>query len=166
MITLCISGKATSGKTTAAQIICEEFLAESFAFGDGVKRIALELGWNGKKDTRGRKLLQDIGRVGREYNGDIWLNKSIQEAKSCAPWDKDAICIFSDCRYPNESARVKQEMYNVITMRVERNGVKALKDDSETSLDNYGNWDIVVENNGSIEEFRSKIVEVVKCYLK
>ena len=97
---------------------------------------------------------------------DIWLNKSIQEAKSCAPWDKDAICIFSDCRYPNEIARVKQEMYNVITMRVERNGVKALKDDSETSLDNYGNWDIVVENNGSLEEFRSKIVEVVKCYLK
>ena len=166
MITLCISGKATSGKTTAAQIICEEFLAESFAFGDGVKRVALELGWNGKKDTRGRKLLQDIGRVGREYNGDIWLNKSIQEAKSCAPWDKDAICVFSDCRYPNEIEQVKQEMYNVITMRVERDGVKALKDDSETSLDNYGNWDIVVENNGSLEEFRSKIVEVVKCYLK
>ena len=58
MITLCISGKATSGKTTAAQVICEEFLAESFAFGDGVKRVALELGWDGKKDARGRKLLQ------------------------------------------------------------------------------------------------------------
>ena len=166
MITLCISGKATSGKTTAAQIICEEFLAESFAFGDGVKRVALELGWGGKKDARGRKLLQDIGRVGREYNKDLWVNKSIQEAKSLAPWSTDAICIFSDCRYPNEIAQVKQEMYNVITMRVERDGVKLLKDDSETSLDNYGSWDIVVENNGSLEEFRSKIVEVIKCYLK
>ena len=166
MITLCISGKATSGKTTAAQVICEEFLAESFAFGDGVKRVALELGWDGKKDARGRKLLQSIGRVGREYNSDLWVNKSIQEAKRLSPWNKDSICIFSDCRYPNEIARVKQEMYNVITMRVERGGVKALKDNSETSLDNYGNWDIVVDNNGSLDEFRSKVVEAVKCYLK
>ena len=166
MITLCISGKAASGKTTAAQVICEEFLAESFAFGDGVKRVALELGWDGKKDTRGRKLLQDIGRVGREYSSDLWVNKSIQQAKSYAPWPKDSICIFSDCRYPNEIARVKQEMYNVITMRIERDDVELLKDDSETSLDNYGNWDVVVENNGSLEEFRSKVVEAVKCYLK
>ena len=166
MITLCISGKATSGKTTAAQVICEEFLAESFAFGDGVKRVALELGWDGKKDARGRKLLQSIGRVGREYNSDLWVNKSIQEAKRLSPWNKDSICIFSDCRYTNEITRVKQEMYNVITMRIERDGVELLKDDSETSLDNYGNWDIVVKNNGSLEEFRSKIVEAVKCYLK
>ena len=166
MITLCISGKATSGKTTAAQIICEEFLAESFAFGDGVKRVALELGWDGKKDARGRKLLQSTGRVGREYNSDLWVNKSIQEAKRLSPWNKDSICIFSDCRYPNEIARVKHEMYNVITMIVRRDGVKALKDDSETSLDNYGNWDVVVDNNGSLEEFRSKVVEAVKCYLK
>jgi dephospho-CoA kinase len=57
-------------------------------------------------------------------------------------------------------------MYNVITMRIERDGVELLKDDSETSLDNYGNWDIVVENNGTIEEFKSKIMEAVKCYLK
>ena len=166
MITLCISGKATSGKTTAAQIICSEFCAASFAFGDEVKRVALELGWDGKKDTRGRRLLQDIGRVGREYNSDLWVNKSIRQAKSYAPWQRDSICIFSDCRYPNEIARVKQEMYNVITMRIERDGVELLKDDSETALDSYGSWDIVVENNGTLEEFKSKIMEAVKCYLK
>ena len=166
MITLCISGKATSGKSTAAQVILENFTSNSFAFADEVKRIAYEYGWDGKKDTRGRRLLQRAGDIGREYDSNLWVDRAIKNAKDFAPYPRDAICIFSDCRYPNELDRVKQEMYNVVTMRIERGAVESLQHSSETALDSYGSWDIVIENNGTIEEFKSKIMEAVKCYLK
>lgn len=166
MITLCISGKATSGKTTAAEAILENFTSISWAFGDEVKKVAMELGWDGKKDERGRRLLQHIGDVGREYDENIWVNRAIKAAKDYAPYLRDAICIFSDCRYPNEIAMVKQEMYNMITMRVVRDSMEKLEHSSETALDSYGSWDIVLENNGTLEEFKSKVVEVIKCYQK
>lgn len=166
MITLCISGKATSGKSTAAQVILENFTAVSFAFADEVKRIAFEFGRDGKKDARGRRLLQRVGDIGREYDSNLWVDRAIEKAKGYAPYPKDAICIFSDCRYPNELDRVRQEMYNVVTMRIERNGVEKLEHSSETALDSYGSWDIVVKNNGTLEEFKSKTMEAVKCYLK
>lgn len=166
MITLCISGKATSGKSTAAQVILENFTAVSFAFADEVKRIACEFRWDGKKDARGRRLLQRTGDIGREYDSNLWVNRAIKKAKGYAPYPRDAICIFSDCRYPNELDRVRQEMYNVVTMRIERDGVEKLDHTSETALDSYGSWDIVIENNGTLEEFKSKIMEAIKCYLK
>ena len=166
MITLCISGKATSGKTTAAQVILENFTSNSFSFADEVKRIACEFGWDGKKDARGRRLLQRTGDIGREYDSNLWVNRAIKKAKGYAPYPRDAICIFSDCRYPNELDRVKQEMYKVVTMRIERDGVEKLDHTSETALDSYDSWDVVIENNGTLEEFKSKIMEAVKCYLK
>ena len=43
-----------------------------------VKAVAKFMGWNGEKDTKGRKLLQGIGNLGREYDNDAWIELLIK----------------------------------------------------------------------------------------
>jgi hypothetical protein len=73
-----VSGRAGSGKSTFSNY-CIDYLkslghrATLVPFAKGVKRTAKDcFGWDGKKDRKGRKLLQDIGLVGRAYNENLW----------------------------------------------------------------------------------------------
>ena len=72
-----ISGKAESGKNTVADFIANHYnslnldrnvLVRDYAFADEVKEIACRLGWDRRKDSKGRELLQQIGAWGRYYN--------------------------------------------------------------------------------------------------
>lgn len=77
LIGLC--GRAGAGKNAVADGI-QKFYGDSLvvqlAFADAVKEIARSFGWNGKKDERGRRLLQVVGtEAGREYDPNIWINK-------------------------------------------------------------------------------------------
>ena len=78
-----LSGKAGCGKNYCANIINKlvDEKNNEFAYADSIKDIAKSIGWNGIKDEKGRKLLQDIGRVGREYNKDTWINFTIDKIK-------------------------------------------------------------------------------------
>ena len=78
-----ISGKAESGKNTVADFIANHYkslnldrnvLVRDYAFADEVKEIACRLGWDRRKDSKGRELLQQIGAWGRYYNKDFWAH--------------------------------------------------------------------------------------------
>lgn len=95
------SGKAGSGKTSAAEVLEKQgFVIRSFA--DPIKWIATKwFGWDGKKDEKGRKLLQSIGKIGREYNPDTWIKP--MEAYIKAWSDKrDFLLTIDDVRFQNE----------------------------------------------------------------
>jgi len=70
-----ITGKAGSGKSTVAACLMAElrnrfYPARRLAFADPLKSICRQMGWNGVKDKRGRRLLQIIGtEAGRECIG-------------------------------------------------------------------------------------------------
>jgi hypothetical protein len=72
-----LSGAAGAGKDTAADAILAQgpFYVDHFAA--DLKRIARDyFGWDGKKDERGRKLLQLLGtEVGRAWYEGIWVEK-------------------------------------------------------------------------------------------
>ena len=62
------------GKTTAADHLVANHGFAKHAFADPIKRIAAgSFGWDGAKDPRGRRLLQEIGTAGRHYDPDLWL---------------------------------------------------------------------------------------------
>ena len=71
------------------------------------------------------------------------------------------LAVVTDTRYPNEIQRIKHEFSDVVTIRITRDSVEKLKHPSETALDQWADWDYVVENNGSLEEFQKKILEIV-----
>ena len=156
-----MSGKARSGKDTAAEVITEGYDAATFAFADDVKMIAYNyFGWHGEKDELGRKLLQDIGTTGRNYNRDIWADKTVDMIQE---WSSDnQLAVVTDTRYPNEIQRIKHGFSDVVTIRITRNSVEKLKHPSETALDQWTDWDYVVENNGSLEELQRRILEIME----
>lgn len=150
-ICILLSAKAGVGKSTSAKYLAN--LAEKgygystviAPFATGVKQVARDsFGWNGLKDEKGRKLLQDVGQTGRNYDENIWVRKTMEEilpASSHYPYD---VVLSDDWRFPNEADYIRKlYLYNLYTIRLvcpEREILKGtpLYDDvSETSLDKY-----------------------------
>jgi Cdc6-like AAA superfamily ATPase len=162
-----ISGKAGVGKTTLANAILKKLqsklssgeLKDTFVditpFALELKRVAEKMGWDWKKDDKGRKLLQDIGRVGRDYNIHIWGDVI---KKQYYNMNKNVILIIDDWRFPDEYDNMLNGADLVYTVKIiapnrEILKGKAANDVSETSLDNFTQSNFDFHNNDGIELF-------------
>lgn len=174
-----ISGKAGSGKDTAAKMLqwiysnpektWEDFennpLNSRYAdinishFADILKEATRGLlvvdDWatdtqEGKKshiDWLGmtvREFLQKFGTAMRSVDDNFWIKA--MWANIDGVW---ANVIVADVRYPNEAQSIKDR--GGFLIRIDRNGAGAGEHDSETSLDNYNEWDYHIGNNGDLE---------------
>ena len=189
MIVIMVSGKAGSGKDTffkLAEKFCE---CKRFAIGDAMKEIASVLfSWDGDKTGDKRWLLIDIANILRgNYEGvdkedfperklykfsylygvlktlynpykNFWVDIVLNKLKE----NKPDIAIITDWRLISEyDSMVKRfSRQDVITVRVERE-VKKINDKTETELDNF-DFDYEIINDGSIEDYEDKILELIK----
>ena len=144
-----ISGKARHGKTSTA-IIAEKHIkrmglnALHINFADYVKFICRKyFGWDGKKDERGRNILQHVGTdIIRARDENFWVDMVIRFAQATQT-DYD-VMLIGDWRFPNEYTRwLKSGMDEVIRVRVYRpgydNGLTAEQNAhlSEVALDDF-----------------------------
>ena len=129
-----------------------------------------------------REFLQKLGTEALRSNlhENVWINAlfSDYKAKTVAVGtsefditEKDELpnWIITDTRFPNEMDAVKSK--NGLVIKVERT-LKLRKGydvpnetdlhPSETSLDNYTEWDYVIENNGTLEELRAKVMLILE----
>ena len=173
-VCLLLSGKAGVGKTYSANVI-QSYLSglgykvtrESFA--TGVKQVATYMGWDGKKDDKGRVLLQDIGKIGRKYDKDIWVRSTFERLEQAVGFPFDVV-IIDDCRFINEVSFVRDNevLYNTIVVRLQSSereilkGTPAYYDDSETELDKYM-FDYIIHN---IEDGEDAILRYFKPILE
>lgn len=67
--------------------------------------------------------------------------------------------IISDVRFPNEAEAIKDR--NGILIRVNRSIELESMHESEKALDNYNDWDYVIDNNGTIEDLIEKVKEIL-----
>lgn len=118
--TIGITGLAGAGKTYAAIWFKLRTGGEIWSFAAEIKRIAALMGWDGEKDARGRKLLQDLGSIGREYDRQCWVSRM--------PTDRPVI--IDDVRYINEAAAIRS--VGGIIIRIERPGLTPMDHSSET----------------------------------
>ena len=129
-----------------------------------------------------RTLLQLLGtQCGRDIiHPDIWVNAlfadfvnpvKMDDRRSKSKW------IITDVRFPNEAKKIKEK--GGILIRINRPKVKVITDDlvtdiihnsknfgiveheSETALDNYKEFDFIIENNGTIEELVEKVKQII-----
>lgn len=168
-----ISGKKQSGKDTAALIIFKTlYIGNKYIqikrFADKLKLMTAILidcdvsrlednyfknsslgeGWG---DLTPRKILQYLGtEVGRNLHPDIWVNSLL---KSYNP-ERD-IWIIPDVRFPNEANAIKER--GGILIRIDQPGLPEDNHPSETALDDYRRWDVVIHNDRSLENFNSAI---------
>jgi hypothetical protein len=172
-----ISGKASIGKTTVGDFL-EESLSEvplnvtSIGFADDLKKVARnEFDWDGRKDSKGRKLLQQIGLIGREYNKNIWVEKLLGDLDSASIFFPD-ITIIDDWRFLNEAEYFEEGLYDLFKINIVSNIRGGLKgelgeDISETELNNYTDYDYIVENNfTNLEDLKKECEKLVDILIE
>lgn len=149
-IVFTISGKAGHGKDTLALVIRKIYqergkTTRRLAFADYLKQEAELLGWDGKKDDKGRTLLQDLSVLTKTYHG---LDYYVKRVEKNIEHFRDDVFTITDTRYPYELKPVP----HAINIRVERSGYdngltkKQQKHESEVALDNH-EFDLIIYND-------------------
>lgn len=119
-----ISGKAESGKDTAAKMILEKVNGKRIGIGDYIKIFAREyLEWNGEKDKKGRTLLQELGDKGRGIHSSFWL-EFLKKTISLMEKIGEEVIIIPDLRLRKELIwfLANFPIGDVISLRVTRIG--------------------------------------------
>lgn len=178
MIVILISGKAGAGKSTVTELMSKFLKANNKqvsleAFAQPIKELAVRyFGWDGQKDEKGRKLLQDIGDAGRNYDEDCWV-KSFYNFQTVKEYELGSrFVIVQDWRYPNELKFLMKSNVPVITIRVEGRAYdlgEIGKHTSENSLPSgigpingsNGFYDYVIMNDKSLNELESNVYDIV-----
>lgn len=172
-VVVLITGKMGSGKTTLGKYIRESLnsldglLVTQMGFADPIKYVAEAFfNWDGKKDARGRRLLQVLGsEAGRAYNPSIWVDKLVARVFDGV----FNVTIVDDWRFPNErDCLLSNPFIEVITVGVNRDIPTLVNGDhpSETSLsmDVHG-YDFYINNQGNLDDLFTdgkSVVEFIK----
>ena len=109
-----------------------------------------------------RKLLQWLGTEwGREIvDKDIWVNIWKQAVKEYK--DQDVLVVVDDVRFLNECLATQEMGGMVILIQNRRHLKEGLKDHISESGVPLKNLDVVVQNEGTLEEFENELVKLVK----
>ena len=163
-----ISGKQYSGKDTLAKILLEKMPNfKRVGIGDAIKiEYGKQKGLTFEEIEANKHLyradLIELGNWGRAQSGDYWLN-------NLANMDN---IIVPDVRVEHELEFFKSKGAFLIRVesseenRAKRGVLINADDDTETALDNYKGWNIVVDNNSDYENLIKKANEVCDLYSK
>jgi len=162
-----ISGKQFSGKDTLAKILLEKLSGyRRIGIGDAIKleygkRNNLSFEQIEQNKSKYRQDLIELGNYGRNIDEDFWL-------KNLAGFDK---IIVPDVRVSHEADFFKDR--GAFLVRVEsdydnrsKRGTIVNNDDyTETALDDYPFFNIIVENNSSYEDLKKEADKVINLFL-
>jgi deoxynucleotide monophosphate kinase-like protein len=105
-----------------------------------------------------REILQFVGTdlFRTQMDPDIWV-KSVFRRK----YGENDIVIIADARFPNEAAFAKK---HGLLVKIERNQGKGSEDlhISERALDNYTDYDAIIDNNTDLVVLKEKWVEILR----
>lgn len=154
-----INGMGGSGKDTFVEFCAKHTKIMNISSVDKVKEAAkILVGWNGIKDEKSRKLLVDLKRISIEYN-DYPTKYILEENKKFLTNDADIL--FIHIREISEIKKIKN-ILNAETLLLTNPRVREIKSNSsDANVANY-NYDIYIENAGSLEELEQKAIEFIK----
>lgn len=152
--------KARSGKDTSADYLVARLGYTKLSFAGALYRCTESMQRIlGKPVEKDRCLLQELGMlVRRHYGADTWVNIVLAEAQAV-----DRV-VVSDVRFKNEADALRAAGF--VLVKIVRENRTAGSDVanahiSECELDDYP-YDVVIENNGSIEELYETIDNLVR----
>ena len=162
-----INGSGGVGKDAFVQLVnnCvwETCIVGNYSSVSKVKEIAEAIGWDGTKTERNRKFLSDLKMLTTEYN-DMPLNdmKRFTSDFMINEYNMPKI-LFLHIREPQEIAKALYafKKYNAKAILIKRDSVKQITSNiADGSVYDF-DYDIVVNNDGTLEELKEK----VECFL-
>jgi hypothetical protein len=157
---IAIGGRMQVGKTTAADRLVARHGFTKYALAAPIKEIARSgFGWDGRKDARGRRLLQEIGTVGRHYDRDIWLDRF---AAALAANDPPR-AVVDDLRLGREVEYLRRLGFVCILITRPERLIPALPEGGETAghetETEIGQLDVdaEIDNSGTFEELYERL---------
>lgn len=167
-----VCGYINSGKDTFSDYIAQSYFFKKYAFADSLKRLAsntfnipIENYYNRElkekvyKDTgySPRDTCLILGKEKREIDKDYWVNYTINEILSEHKKTGQKKFVISDCRFPNEVYKVKDNFLTRVYW-IDRFKSSSITDISEQSISKDSDFiDEIVSNKGTLEEFHSEI---------
>lgn len=167
-----VNGLPGSGKTSFEVFVKQEafkwnILVEMYSTIDFVKDIARKCGWDGTKTPENRKFLSDLKDLLTEWE-DVPFYKTLMEVENIKyHWEqydiyRETNVIFIDCREPAEIARLCDALgaKSILVKRTMEDDLKILNH-ADRDVFNY-NYDIIIDNNGSLEDLRQRAIEFIE----
>lgn len=159
-----INGMAGVGKDSFVNALNQIIPTLHVSIVGQVKQLAEEIGWDGKKDEKGRKLLCDLKKITDEYDDRNfkYIEKIVKNFKK-GVYKHKVLCI--DMREPKDIERAKRE-FGAMTVLIKRsvNNITSNYADACT-LDSNIYYDVEIDNNGSLDdlkkiakEFKNKVI--------
>ena len=161
-----ISGKQYSGKDTLAGILLEKLSGfKRIGLGDAIKiqyasNNNLELDEIIKNKHLYREGLIELGNWGRKQSPYYWLNYLSDMDKIIVP----DIRVIDEAEYFRKNGAFLIRVNSSYENRSKRGIIVSENDNTETALDNYKNWNIVVENNSTYDDFKKRADDVVDSF--
>jgi hypothetical protein len=113
-----------------------------------------------------REILQTIGSeaIRNHVDLDVWIKSlkiKINHLVECNP-GRQLKFVVPDVRFPNEANALK-EFSDGYVWKVERDVIKNefSNHQSEIALDNYSNWNIIINNDGTMASLYRKVDEAL-----
>lgn len=166
-----LSGKARSGKDTVAKIIKDYYKNKDtiiISFGHYIKDYAKRVSnWDGSEETKPRDLLQQLGveLIKNKINNRLFINRILEDIEIFSYFYD--IIVVDDARLVDELETLKDKYKDSISIRVIRDGFdNGLTLDqknhlTETNLDNYNNFDYIINNKENLKENVENILNEV-----
>ena len=158
------SGAMGTGKDTAVNYFISKVGGTRISFAGplyDIMNYAQKIcGFPQEKD---REFLQWVGTDwGRKREDGVWIRIALEKANN-----EPGNTFVSDLRFPNELDALKKHGW--VCVKLTRNCVDADRagsgthaHPSETALNGVNDWDYIINNDGSIEEFHTKLDNLIK----
>lgn len=123
-----------------------------------LKHMVDSMGWEmAKQNFEVRSLLQKLGHAVRDkIDPSIWCRVVMHEADRL---DEEGIdVVITDVRYKNEADAI--HALGGLVCRIDRGISQRLTHAGEEELEDYEEWDHIIDNNGSIKDLQEQVTEL------
>jgi dephospho-CoA kinase len=167
---IALVGKLRSGKTEIRKYLQNQYGFTAYAFGTELKRYADEI-FDVSDGEKPRALYQFFGQMCRKWDDSIWINKVADSISLDNPED----ILIEDIRQENELDWAKANGFTIIRVtapdedRLTRAKIAGdnfteadLEHETESHIDGFA-VDYTVENNGTVDDLKRKIDEIMEA---
>ena len=166
-----LSGKARSGKDEVADIIknyYQDKKVKKLSFAYYLKLLVKNISnWNGNEEDKPRDLLQYLGieLIKNKINKKLLINRVLEDIAIYSYFCY--IIVITDARLIDEVEDIKKNYPDAISIRINRLNDNHLTDIqkkhvTETGLDNYHDFDYIVDNDVDYDNLRNKVIKILE----